>query len=350
VDNYTSLDKVLHRLVLHSEFIAEVFFDVERRLNRSANPTPQRNVFVAGLARAGTTTLMRALHASGEFASLSYRDMPFVMAPNLWRHIAERFAKPSRQMERAHGDGILVDFDSPEAFEEVFWRVFYGKEYIRETSLHPHRVSADIWTKYREYLALICQRYDKTRYLSKNNNHILRLRDLAATMSDSLVLIPFRDPIQQAHSLLHQHQRFLSSDRFTQDYMGWLCHFEFGATHRPFRVSENTKRFTDPMKVHYWLELWIEVYDYLLHATAGLPNVVFVCYESLCAEPSYWKKIQAVAQLQAKVGSAAEFRLSSKEVTSSIASELSDKALRVYDKCMEHDVRNNESVAALHLG
>ena len=26
--------------------------------------------------------------------------------------------------ERAHGDGILINTESPEAFEEVFWRTF----------------------------------------------------------------------------------------------------------------------------------------------------------------------------------------------------------------------------------
>ena len=49
-------------------------------------PSPKNNsddhVFVSGLARSGTTALLNALYQSGTFASLSYDDMPFILAPN----------------------------------------------------------------------------------------------------------------------------------------------------------------------------------------------------------------------------------------------------------------------------
>ena len=76
------------------------------------------NVFVAGVARSGTTILLNAIYDSDEFASLSYADMPFVLAPNLWSKISSTSKHLIK--ERAHGDGIKVSSDSPEAFEEVF--------------------------------------------------------------------------------------------------------------------------------------------------------------------------------------------------------------------------------------
>ena len=70
-----------------------------------------------------STILLNAIYKSNVFASLSYSDMPFVLAPNLWSKIS--FKKKDLELkERAHGDGIKVSTESPEAFEEVFWKTF----------------------------------------------------------------------------------------------------------------------------------------------------------------------------------------------------------------------------------
>lgn len=82
----SALDRALHRLALGSPAVAEIAFGLDRIVSRAGPGDPEaRHVFVCGLARAGTTALTRRLHASGAFASLTYRDMPFVLAPNLWR-------------------------------------------------------------------------------------------------------------------------------------------------------------------------------------------------------------------------------------------------------------------------
>ncbi len=103
-----------------------MFFDIEKAMHGGDCPdaTNGQHVFVSGLARSGTTLLMRMLHDTDEFASLTYRDMPLVMAPNLWRRLSGAFQKSMARQERAHGDGLQVDYDSPEALEEVFWRTF----------------------------------------------------------------------------------------------------------------------------------------------------------------------------------------------------------------------------------
>ena len=95
------------------------------------------------------------------------------------------------------------------------------------------RPTTSIFAGYRDFIRLVLRRTGKTRYLSKNNNHLLRLESLAKAFPDSVILIPIRDPRDHALSLLNQHKRFLDSDAFTRDYMGWLGHHEFGATHRP---------------------------------------------------------------------------------------------------------------------
>ena len=126
MNNYSWLEQKLHKFALSSQFMREVTFDFESTFFSSSSETGN-HIFIAGLARAGTTILLNALYESNIFASISYADMPFVLAPNLWSKISFK-KKDLKLKERAHGDGIKVSTDSPEAFEEVFWKTFADEE------------------------------------------------------------------------------------------------------------------------------------------------------------------------------------------------------------------------------
>ena len=126
-NNYSWLEQKLHKFALSSQFMREVTFDFESS-NISPSSDIGEHIFITGLARAGTTILLNAMYKSNVFASLSYADMPFVLAPNLWSKIS--FIKKDLEFkERAHGDGIKISAESPEAFEEVFWKTFADEEY-----------------------------------------------------------------------------------------------------------------------------------------------------------------------------------------------------------------------------
>ena len=206
VADYSLLDRVLHRLALGSTALAELSFDLEKQF---ARPSAQRRdaVYVTGLARAGTTALMRALHDNGQFASLTYDDMPFLLAPNLWAKLSGIDKRQRILQERAHGDGVQVDFDSPEALEGVFWRMQCGGDYIKPAFLQPHELSRPTLVQLGHYQSLVCRRYGRERYLAKNNNLMLRLSSMAAQQPDTTFLVVFRDPLAQARSLLQQHKR-----------------------------------------------------------------------------------------------------------------------------------------------
>ncbi len=283
---YSPLSRALHRLALARPGQVEMQFDLER----ATAPLPPagaeegRHVFVAGLARAGTTALTRAIHASGAFASLTYRDMPFVAAPNLWARLAGRSRREMVRTERAHGDGVLVDYDSPEALEEPFWRAFCGDAYIHPQALLPHPVDSDTRENYRAFVSHVLARYGRSRYLAKNNNSLLRLGSLLQTFPNAVVLLPFRDPAAQSRSLHRQHARFAASpDPFVRDYMTWLVHHEFGPDYRPY-IVDGERPGGSPQDVEHWLAVWISVYRHLLTAAqAGGEAVVPVAYEDLCA-------------------------------------------------------------------
>ncbi|MBS0563668.1 MAG: sulfotransferase [Proteobacteria bacterium] len=292
VSDYSALDQTLHRLALGSAPVAEMTHDIERGMFLKSAPEDEgRHVFVTGLARAGTTILMREIHRTGQFGSLTYADMPFVLAPNLWARLSSKGAKPGPRAERAHGDGIEVDTQSPEALDEVYWRIFDGASYIRPDGLVPHAPDPDLIAGYRDLIRLVLRKTGTARYVCKNNNNILRIGSLAAAMPDAQFLVPLRDPLTHAASLLTQHQRFLNSDPFVRDYMTWLGHHEFGATHRPFLFGDRPEG--DPLTLDYWLRVWIAAYGALDLAEAGAANICFVPYEPLGADPAVW---QAVAR------------------------------------------------------
>ena len=87
MNNYSWLEQSLHKFALSSKLMREAQLDFELNFIRP-DFEAINNVFVAGVARSGTTILLNAIYDSDEFASLSYADMPFVLAPNLWSKIS----------------------------------------------------------------------------------------------------------------------------------------------------------------------------------------------------------------------------------------------------------------------
>lgn len=307
---YNFTERLLHKIALQATAIPEISFDIENTLiKKTENIFPENHVFISGLARSGTTILMRYLYETGLFASLTYLDMPFVLMPNIWKRISHRKI-PVEYKERAHMDGILVGFDSPEAFEEVFWRVFYGEKYICNDRLKLCRVTEDTMNKFKDYVNNILVSNgvaNKGRYLSKNNNNVLRFEDLYKTMPKSHIIIPFRKPLQHASSLMAQHIYFSEAqkeDKFSLDYMNWLGHFEFGLNQKSFFLNyENTFKEMEnypKTNIDFWLLNWKNYYSYVLdHHTE---NAVFFNYEQFCANPSLeieklFKKIEVEAGL-----------------------------------------------------
>jgi hypothetical protein len=291
--DYGFVDRLLHRVALGSPATAETFHEIERRRYLKDAPEDRGgHVFVTGLARAGTTILLRELHASGEFGSLRYADMPFVLAPNFWASLSTGARKSFAPVERAHGDGIAVNLDSPEAFDEVFWRVFYGKSYIRPDGLLAHRPGAQAIARYREFIRLVLRRTGKRRYLAKGNNNILRLGTLAKAMPDCTFLLVIRPPLAHAASLLRQHHRSAhNSDSFRRHYVAWLGHHEFGTDHRPFRFAGCPEG--DPDDLDYWLGTWVACYAALKPVVEANPNILVVPYERLCSDPRMWAALCA---------------------------------------------------------
>ncbi|MDH5751322.1 MAG: sulfotransferase [Deltaproteobacteria bacterium] len=335
--NYGLLDKLLHRLALQSGSVAEMSYDLDQKLSK-ADPgevARGKHVFISGLARAGTTVLMRRFHASGSYRSLTYRDMPFVLAPNLWRRLSSFSRKELQAAERAHGDNIIVDADSPESLDEVFWRIFSGREYIKRDCLIAHEPSEEISGKFLGYVAAILSAdpQGSKQYLSKNNNNILRLGTIRAVFPNSLLLIPFRNPLNHAFSLLSQHQRFSKmqqDDGFVLSYMKWLGHHEFGLDHRRFHFGMNELKPYSPDGMDYWLSVWCETYEWLEKSRPE--QALFVCYEDLCANPEVWHRLARLAEIPAEIPAGDELKSGNKPVDLPASPDIIERCNSVYER------------------
>ena len=117
-------------------------------------------------------------------------------------------------VERAHGDGMMISVDSPEAFEEIIWKGFWPSRYLSDRIVPwAEPEFADFERFFRDHMRkIILLRSGVSsrhfRYISKNNPNISRIGYLKRVFPDSIIVVPFRAPLQHASSMLRQHRNF----------------------------------------------------------------------------------------------------------------------------------------------
>jgi Sulfotransferase family len=298
-NNYNFVDRALHYLAFSTPFVQKMLGELENDLYRSqlAQVESRREVFVTGLPRAGTTLVLELLYGTGEFRTFTYRDMPFILAPLLWRKVSKSFQKKATKSERAHGDGMQVSFDSPEAFEEIIWLA-----YLRDKIEHPKFLSPlsagdcteEFGTAMRAAVRKLLLPPDDEevaapgfRYLSKNNANVSRIDAIAKLFPTSTILVPFRDPLTHVASLHRQHERFLvqhREDAFSRRYMSWLGHFEFGDNMKPINFGDwlNCGEVPSPVNEEFWMRYWVATYAHALKHKRD--NVYFIDFDGMLRE------------------------------------------------------------------
>ena len=265
MQNYSNIQKFLHDFVLSKKIINKSLFELEKIIylkNKNKDIKNQSHVFITGLPRSGTTSLLNFLFSSDEYASLTYNNMPFILSP----HFSKLFNKKNTpKKERVHGDGIAFDINSPEALDEVFFN--------NDDQFVKHELE--------NYIQLILLSNKKKKYLSKNNLNYKRINLINSILPNSIFLIPIREPLQHANSLLNQHLHFSQlqkEDDFIRRYMNYLEHNEFGLNHKPWNDPIN---YQDRGKIDYWLEQWFLFYKDIYNKYQSYTNCYFVLYEEL---------------------------------------------------------------------
>jgi len=296
-NNYTFVDRALHRLAFSTRFAQLALADLESTLfGRQWQSLEWKSpIFITALPRAGTTILLEILEESGLTASHTYRDMPFILSPVLWSKFSGLFGKDIGTRERAHGDGIFVGIESPEAFEEILWLAFWKKQYgvasIRPWIQTGHIEFEEFFIEHmKKIIFLHAGDNPGVRYLSKNNLNISRIPYLSRLFPQGKIIIPFRNPCSQARSLLQQHLNFLKmhlDDTFARDYMRGIGHFDFGENLKPVNINGwlDTTVYSDANSIEFWWAYWIAAYGKLIEEQVD--NVGFFSYEMFCKEPGH---------------------------------------------------------------
>jgi len=315
---YTRIARWLHWMALEINLVRSASFELEKAIFlKKATRDPRlvdQPVYVMGLARSGTTIVLEILEKAGPFHSPTYRDMPFVLCPNFWQGLTKHSRLNAKLAARAHGDGIAIGFDSPESFEEVFWRTACETQAGPALAYAP--ISQDDLADFAAYRQLslraalqnsagqpqnlhtlhspqVSPTPQSLRYLSKNNNNVMRIQQLSDQAGAHLVLI-IRDPLATAWSLYRQHQRFVqiqADDEFVRAYMRWLGHHEFGQGHKPLASGIQHLQGFNPMQPDYWLAYWLGIYQNLWDTfTVLLPDqcdrILWMSHERMCKAPA----------------------------------------------------------------
>ena len=286
VDQHSNTSQWLHDFYLCNRSVAELSYDLECMLYPKTT-TAEHAVFVTGLARSGTTSVLNYIFDTGEYASLIYSDMPFILMPNIWgKH---NYPSKKSKKERFHGDNILVSADSPEALSEFFWKTLLKDSYITTDSLRLHDLHSEHLTKFEKYVSLICSARSKSKFISKNNNNILRLKSLIRLSIPNIFIMLYRHPIEHAGSLMKMHIKFSEKhkeDPFALRYFNYLGHHEFGLNQKPFYLDSKIYEqmiSLDKTNFDYWLLTWLNYYNYVIKH--HINDVIFISFKDICEHP-----------------------------------------------------------------
>lgn len=295
LSSYSRLDRALHKLAFNSKALQEVLADMEHSMyaRQWRDISVEEPIFITSLPRAGTTILLQTLYRMCNLATHTYRDMPFVLTPLIWRKFSRIFRRTSAPSERAHSDGLAINEDSPEAFEEVLWARHFPAHYSRQ-GIRCWAIGDDdgafgkVFREHMRKIVLLRQsgEHGGLRYISKNNANIARIGYLQNMFPGAKFVVPLRHPVEQAVSLLRQHQNFgrqHADDAFSLEYMADIGHFEFGELHRAIQFP-GLREFAgnlSPATLDYWIAYWITAFS----EVSQCHDLHFVSFERLCARP-----------------------------------------------------------------
>ncbi len=295
--DYSKIEKLLHRQFLRDNVLTDYLYQKIEKNSKIKKEINFEKIFIIGIARSGTTALLNALYDSGNFASLLYKHMPFILSPKL-ANFFSNISKSYKSEERYHKDKIFINGDSPESLEEPFWlkacKKSYKKNFVKQIN-----VPKKLIEKYEFLLNEYCVSQNKAKIIIKNNNNIIRFDSLCSHINNAKFLILFRDPIQTAISMLNQHLNFLElqkRDPFIEEYMNLIGHFEFGNNIKTFKFKSmvylQNKKFNS-LDLNFWIIQWINAYNFLLknYYQFDKDKIIFISYEILCNKKEFYKSL-----------------------------------------------------------
>jgi Sulfotransferase family len=260
-----------------------------------------RPVYIAGVARSGSTILLEMLARHPDIATHQYRDFPLLFAPVYWdRAFGQKHVDKTEPQERAHRDRIKVTLASPEAMEEVLWMAFFESIHdpVRSQVLDAITSAPAFESFYRDHLKKMLMIRGGRRYLAKGNYNITRLGYLLKLFPDARFIVPVREPCWHVASLIKQHRLFSAAEQADPRilrHMRRVGHFEFGLDRRVIHTGDYEEAaridalWSAGQDIQGYARLWANVYNFVLDSIEADPAVaratLVVRYEEICQNP-----------------------------------------------------------------
>ncbi|WP_227370593.1 sulfotransferase family protein [Halomonas sp. M20] len=260
-----------------------------------------RPLYVAGLARSGTTVLLERLAEHPEVGTHRYVDFPLLHTPywwNRWLSLVPRGKEVAQ--ERAHKDGIAVTSQSPEAFEEMLWMTFFPHAHDpSKSSILGRDAQHPAFERfYDDHIRKLLAIHKRKRYAAKGNYNLARLGYLHRLYPDARFLLAIRSPVGHIASLMKQQALFACGEAHNPralEHMRRVGHFEFGLDRRAINVGDDALAskietlWREGYEVEGWARYWAELYRHVADTLEAAPSLREAClvlrYEDLCNQP-----------------------------------------------------------------
>ena len=259
-------------------------------------------VYVTGLARSGTTVVLEMLDQHRDLASHRYLHMVVPYAPHWFQKIADNVPIMTSPSERLHQDGLLVNKNSPEAVEEIFWQRFFNNALDEsQSNLMDASISNPQFEAfYKANIKKLLQSRKAERYLAKNNYNVTRFEYILHLFPDAKFVVMIRNPFDQIASLAKQDAIFKEMEKHDPHLLEvtkLIGHREFGTA----KVCINTDNYEKIQMIRNkwnnretyvegWALYWSSIYEYVYKILQRNPTVkkaaLVVRYEDLCDSPS----------------------------------------------------------------
>ena len=285
--------KRFNKLFLFLSNFEDTFFQVDKVQINSP-------VFICGMARSGTTFLTHLLNSSNYFSTFKYKNLPFYRTPIFWSYVHNFFYLGQKKRQRLHGDNLKIDINSPDSFEELIW-----KNYLEDYELKGYwqKVERDQSNELSKNLDIFIKKIiyinKASRYLSKNNNNIFRIKFLLNKFPNSKIIIVIRNPVDLAFSSAKVHFKFLKYHKTIKNFseeLSELGHYEFGFHRKMFDLKENKLSNNQNLRfktIKLYFEKYIDLLDFIFKNYSKEINdkkVVIFNYDNL-------KKIDDLSKL-----------------------------------------------------
>lgn len=261
-----------------------------------------RPIYILGLPRAGTTISAQMLSEHPDVTTHRYSDFALPYTPWWWNRFFPKLPINALRspVERVNRDRLHVTRDSSEGVEEMIWLRFFDQLHdpSRSNVLDDSALNSEFETFFKDHIRKLLLVRGRSRYVSKNNPCLTRMRYLRRIFPDARFLLYVRNPIDHAASVLKQDRLFTDLARDDQRLvkMNRVTGFhEFGPNWVPVNLgndatTQEISRCRDEgrlvrARALQWAAVFGFITEQLKHDPELARAVCVVRYEDLCVKP-----------------------------------------------------------------